>query len=290
MTDTLSLLLPTRKRPQTFIRALDSVAATVARPALLEVVIGIDLDDDAAASLLDVGRYPFPIKVVRRDPRDIMGVGHKSEILRAEARDSDLVAWLADDSTITTPGWDDAARDAAAALPNRIGMLHLPTPVNPQMACFPLLTRETIAELGFLMEPWTPYWFCDTWLTEIGDYIGTLRPIAAEVICPDGLGQTRGMRELDFWCDWFDRMRPHRLATAERLLAKMYPDRPDLAAAQRAQFPMQAARHRQYMAFVLRNHAAIEKQMTMAEDRPLLSYVRCKQQALAMVEALGPQE
>ena len=114
-------------------------------------------------------------------------------------------------------------------MPEGYGVMYFRDPLHPLSPTYPLVTAAMIEELGFFFEPYTPYWFSDTWLDEIASMIACSLPLRPAVENPHGKGKTRHMRELPFWADWFNATRPRRIATAQRLIPRMYPTQRALA-------------------------------------------------------------
>lgn len=138
MTDRLliSLLLPTRKRPELVHRFLHSVQATVKYPDDVEIILYVD-DDDAGSHELDCAG----LRVVRIiGPRQSMG-GYNTACL--ERARGDIIALVNDDIVIRTPGWDETLRRFDASVPDKIYLAYPDDRFKGQrLSTFPILSRR----------------------------------------------------------------------------------------------------------------------------------------------------
>src|SRR5437870_6522897 len=107
----LSLIVPTRDRPQHLKRLLTSLADTVARPEALEVILVIDADDPHSQR---VAEERLTIQRVLVPPGQTMGSLNMAGYEAARGR---LLMLLNDDVLARTPGWDDSVRACFAAYP-----------------------------------------------------------------------------------------------------------------------------------------------------------------------------
>ncbi len=114
MTDMISIVVPTRDRPQSLARCLASLAAQGA--IALDVVV---VDDgsrdrgaiDAAATVLDTTRV---VSGPRRGPAAARNLG-------ARAAEGEVICFI-DDDCIATSGWAAALSDAATAVRDSAGL------------------------------------------------------------------------------------------------------------------------------------------------------------------------
>jgi len=135
----ISLLVPSRARPKSLIRMLESALETAARPDDLEVVVLFD-DDDAESLALDLGLFPV-IRLVR--PR--MGMGElMMECIRAAT--GDILIMANDDIVIRSKDWDDLVCAKAEQFDDGIYLLY-PNDCfkSGKMPTFPIVSRHFIA-------------------------------------------------------------------------------------------------------------------------------------------------
>lgn len=133
----ISLLLPTRKRPELARRFLHSVQATATYPKDVEIILYAD-DDDAASHDLDCDGVQLT-RII--GPRLTMG-GYNTACL-ARAR-GDIIALVNDDVVIRTAGWDEALRHFDASIPDKIYLVYGDDRFKGQrLSTFPILSRST---------------------------------------------------------------------------------------------------------------------------------------------------
>ena len=110
----LSVLLPTRGRPEKLARMLDSLFALAARPEAVEAVLRID-DDDRDTQVVDFRRWNCQVVI---GPRQSMGALNTACL---NAMRHDLFVTSNDDLIVRTEGWDQRIRAAAAAYVGEAG-------------------------------------------------------------------------------------------------------------------------------------------------------------------------
>lgn len=132
----ISLLLPTRGRPQWVRRVFESLAAHTSRLEDLEVVLYVDEDDEAGRDFSDDGFRV--VKIV--GPRASMGTYNTACLKRASG---DVVMLMNDDVIVRTPAWDRVVLDLAGKVPDGIFLayandLHM----GKRMCTFPICTKK----------------------------------------------------------------------------------------------------------------------------------------------------
>ena len=133
---TFSLIVPTRQRPAQLGRLLDSLAATAARPELLEVVLVIDADDPASAAVTHGKLSLTRVVVAPGLPMGALnGAGY-------DASSGEYLMLLNDDVVARTPGWDDRFRACFRRFPDGIALLHPNDTLFRDLLCtFPVVSR-----------------------------------------------------------------------------------------------------------------------------------------------------
>jgi hypothetical protein len=112
----VSLILPTRGRPELARRALDSMVKTADRPDQLEAVLYIDRDDEGSHGIACPGLKV--VKLIR--PRARMGAMTQACFAASEGR---LIMLLNDDVVSRVSGWDAAVRAAFASHADEVGLV-----------------------------------------------------------------------------------------------------------------------------------------------------------------------
>jgi hypothetical protein len=226
MNDRIALLMPTRNRPASLVRALKSIRDLAEDPDRVVVVVGVDEDDKGtrAADWPAMGRVE--VRCIA-GPR-MLTLGHLWNKLAQNATGCDILAMSVDDYVMATPGWDTAYRQAVALMPGGLGVAWPQDPLHPDKCIHPVITRALMERMGFFVPPWFPFWFQDTWLEEVGVFSACGLRMTARVEAPDGRGVTQGMRDLPFWTHFFEVLRPIRRQLAATFLRELYADQPGL--------------------------------------------------------------
>lgn len=160
----ISLIVPSRYRPDRLNDMWQSALATADDPGGLELVARLDDDDPSA--------YPeLPGNVTYiRGPQLLMSCLWND----AQAHASGDLFWHGgDDNLFRTPGWDTAVREAAGRYPDGIVFVHgRDGGQDERLGTHGFLTREWGRASGWFLPPYFPSDYNDTWLTEVADRIG----------------------------------------------------------------------------------------------------------------------
>lgn len=176
----ISVLVPTRKRPQGLRRLIDSIRETSAN--MPEIVCYVDLDD-ASYKFTDFSKVSFIL-----GPRIPM-----SEMWTAVCRHAsgDILFMAADDVAFKTKGWDTMVEEAFAGSSDKILMVH----GNDcgfgadRFATLPILHRRWVNAVGYFTPPGYTCDWCDNHINDVANAIGRRKylPFQTEHLHP-GLG------------------------------------------------------------------------------------------------------
>jgi hypothetical protein len=233
----ISILIPSRNRPQSLIDCASSILSLAKDPDRVEIVLGLDSDD-----VVTPGVLPDRFIVSTAERPDTMSEIY--ERLRKVAN-APIMINATDDHQMLTKNWDQEVVERSKDF-NGCAVLYFDDPTHPGFAtisALPFLIRRRLSESqGFVYPPYFPFWWIDTWLDEIGEL--TLRKFKLESgFAPVGERKTKGLREVDWWAKFFDRTRPIRLKAANHILdALPIPER--LIARQRHQYVCAALNQR----------------------------------------------
>lgn len=175
----ISLLQPTRKRPERLIETVNSAIATT-RPGEIEILCYVTHDDGSYDGL--IGNLPVSfIRGPRRTFSDLWNALVPHAI-------GDIFMLCADDVIFRTPGWAAIVEEAYAACPDKILCVHGDDlhPNGKTFATLPFVSRKWVDTLGyFTPDGFTCDW-CDTWIQDVADMIGRkqLLPIVTEHVHP----------------------------------------------------------------------------------------------------------
>jgi glycosyltransferase involved in cell wall biosynthesis len=157
----ISLLMPTRGRPELAERFIASVLTHSSQLARVEVVIYVDDDDTGSHHIAS------ELVAVKRiiGPRINMGACTK---VCLEAARGDIIVLANDDMVIRTTGWDAKLAELHAGIPDGIYLAYANDLFKDSSVCtFPILSRATCKMLG---EPFPAAYrgaFIDTHLMDI---------------------------------------------------------------------------------------------------------------------------
>ena len=166
----ISVLCPTRQRPDSVKRLLDSIAMTAATTKV-EVVFRTDDDSPLDMNLAQSSRITEV-----RGPRITLSQMWNEAYAASRG---EIVMQCGDDIVFRTHGWDERVRQEFAAVPDHIALVY----GND------LLQGANLATHGFVHHTWVdtlgyftpPYFSCDygdAWLHELGVLTGRLRYMA----------------------------------------------------------------------------------------------------------------
>lgn len=163
----ISLLLPTRQRPEQFKRFYNSAMETADKPGLIEVVAYRDNDDNSYEKV---------------DYYNLIWVSGERIVLSEmwnecwKRASGDIYGHMGDDIVFRTQGWDTAIKQAIVARPKKICFVWC-NDVSPESQ------RHEFGTHGFIHKNWTdtvgrflpPYFvsdYNDTWLNDIARALG----------------------------------------------------------------------------------------------------------------------
>lgn len=142
--DKISLLLPTRQRPEQLTRLYESAFNTADNPEMLEVVVYIDEDDGS----YDKIEFPHLVKVIGgREHDGIVNLSVMWNRCWSEATGT-IFHHCGDDIVFRTQGWDTDVRNAINARPGKICFVWC-NDVSPESQ------RHEFGTHGFVHKNWT---------------------------------------------------------------------------------------------------------------------------------------
>jgi hypothetical protein len=160
----ISLLVPSRGRPDFLLKLFRSAAAT-AGDAKFEVVCWQDEDDRHAS------RYPQRSRIkYGKGPRPVHdGVLCSSELWTkaAEISSGDILGLIGDDSTIDSPGWAEKIEAEFAKVPDRILMVYPDDGTGREWPETLFISRKWFETTGEFTPAGYPGWYSDVWVWSI---------------------------------------------------------------------------------------------------------------------------
>lgn len=158
----IAILVPSRERPEQLKRMIESAKKTAYNP--VKIFLAISPEDEAAYQFINgnTRKYIMP---------ENMPTAHKWNLLADEAmRNSDNTLFMvgADDMIFGTPGWDEAlAKHYEALGARKQHVYHLQDSRDKDGTPHPIMTREYIEAMGYLVPPMFLHWHIDTWTVEL---------------------------------------------------------------------------------------------------------------------------
>ena len=180
---TISLLCPSRGRPEMFAEMIKSAVWSTACPEAVEYLRYIDRDDPSFYPSIDM------VQLV-----DIRGHRHKIAKLYnclATIATGDILFAVNDDVIFRTQGWDNIIR---AHMPEDGLAVMYPNDMFNRQCTFPIIGRQWLDATGQLLSERFDWWYGDTWLADIAQRIGRLIPLP---IIVEHFNPLAGKREAD---------------------------------------------------------------------------------------------
>lgn len=171
----ISLLVPTRGRPENVMRLIESIHSTaLCRP---EIIIRYDSDDHTSRKLTELLKeytsaipdWDYSITVIG-GPRKTM-TSYWNDC--AKEATGDILMFAADDICFRTKGWDSLVRRTFDEHPDKMIFVHGDDGHwGNQFGTHGFLHRKWVDTLGYVLPPYFSSDFGDTWVNEVADSIG----------------------------------------------------------------------------------------------------------------------
>jgi len=224
----ISLLVPTRGRPDNIVRLLNSLHET--SHVMPEIVFRIDDDDEASKSALDQLRASGePVEYVC-GPRGTMTTywNEASTIARG-----DVMMFAADDLVFRTKGWDSLVRKTFDEHPDKLIFAHGDDGYwGAKFGTHGFLHRKWVDAIGYVLPPYFSSDFGDTWINDVANALErrVVLPIVTEhmhfLFGKAQKDQTYSERlargDRDGVQELYSRMEPKRAEDVEKLRAALY--------------------------------------------------------------------
>jgi hypothetical protein len=192
MTDTvISLLVPSRGRPDQLIEMWESAKDKATRPELLELVVRVDSDDPS----LPLYGWVDEDKQARllTGERGLLS-GYWNECF--DAATGDILMHAGDDIRFRSPFWDVKVRGRFDRSDDKILLVHGNDGFQGgNLATHGFLHRRWVETVGYFVPPKFSSDYNDTWLTEVADRLG--RRVYLEDVYTEHLHPAAGKGEWD---------------------------------------------------------------------------------------------
>lgn len=173
----ISLLCPTRGRPDRICVMIESVIKTTEKLENVEILFYIDSDDDKKDDYIVsinnlLNKYNNPFKRVLPHIGEPMSVSKSWNII-AEKCEGDILVMANDDEVWITKGWDRRLNEEADKFPDDIYCIYFDDGVNKGCS-FPMVSRKWYETLGYFTPGIFKFLANDTWIQHIAQYIERL--------------------------------------------------------------------------------------------------------------------
>lgn len=166
----ISLLTPTRGRPDRFRAAIESALDLHLPELSLDIVAVLD-DDDPTAD-----QYPDDLGVTYvQVPRQIQS--HLWNIAWEHANPKSQYAMMySDDILMRQKYWNVFIEAGFDQWDDKLGCVWFPSggKYGNKNPCFPVTSREWIDLVGFFTPPWFKSWFADKWIQDVAESVGRI--------------------------------------------------------------------------------------------------------------------
>ncbi len=185
----ISILCPTRKRPENVFRLLESIKSTALNFESVEILFYVDEDDCLIQSL-------FATKEFNKFSKNITVISGKRILLSEmwnicyQKSESDILMQCGDDIVFKTNSWDDFVLNAFENINDKIVLVHGSDGINTSnFGTHVFLHRNWCEAVGYLIPPYFSSDYSDLWLNEIATCIGRKLyvPILTEHLHPANL-------------------------------------------------------------------------------------------------------
>ncbi len=223
----ISILLPTRGRPDNLKRMAESAYATADAPDDIEIVAVVDDDDYSYDSLGPLYQDIVIIKV----PRTILS---KYWNIAYEHANGPIYMHCGDDIVFQTDGWDTKVKEEFAKYPDKIVLVYGDDGdpnKEKNFGTHSFIHKNWVDAVGYFVPPYFSSDFNDTWLNEVADSIG--RKVKIDILTEHmhfafrkgELDLTHAERLVRHWKDntpaLYEAKAAERAADAEKLKALM---------------------------------------------------------------------
>lgn len=216
----IAMLMATRGNP----KAAEAVirGAEMLKSGRHEIIYILGVDEDDTETIKHLGDSELPImwSIAPRTPS--LGEIFNRCAAAGLEHGADIFSQLSDDTVIATGGWDDIIASAISSMkPSEIAVAAWNDSANIGQCTHPVFSKEWL-KIGGYYTNYFPFWFDDTWLSELWSFItGRTIPFIPGANVVGVKSQTRRMRDLAFWWDFYSKMRETRLSIAAGVRKKL---------------------------------------------------------------------
>ena len=176
ITKNISVLSPSRNRPQGLKELCESLFTNASDPNQIEVIVYLDLDDSCTKEYIEYflelnTRYTNPIKSII-GPKLVLS-DYNNKLLQLAS--SDIFMNLGDDMRCRTQNWDIGIINAINKYPDNINFVYVDDGYwGPNLATHQVLHRNYVDCLGYFSPPFFDFGYADTWMFQVAQKVGRI--------------------------------------------------------------------------------------------------------------------
>jgi hypothetical protein len=164
----ISLVCPTRYRPNQFAEMVASAADLALDPKQVQVVAYLD-DDEPEMGAYRGTDHDVPVGLVVGGRCTLSDAWNRAAALAS----GDVLMLCADDLRFRTPGWDVLVADAVESVPDGICLVYgRDGHADERMATHPFVTRRWVDVVGRFTAPYFVADYVDLWLHDVASRVG----------------------------------------------------------------------------------------------------------------------
>jgi len=174
MNKKISILTPSKNRPQNLKELCESLFTTASDPNQVEILVYLDLDDLHIQETVDYfnelnTRYINPAKLIIGPP--LVLSDYPNKLLQIAS--SDIFMVVADDITCRAVNWDTEIINAINQHPDKINLVYPDDGYHgPLLSTHFAIHRNYVECLGYFFPPIFDYGYADAWMFQVAQQVG----------------------------------------------------------------------------------------------------------------------
>ena len=173
----ISVLIPSRNRPQGLRELCDSLFNNANNPNQIEVIVYFDLDDSYIPEYVEYFneltlKYTNPVKTII-GPKLVLS-DYPNKLLQIAS--SDIFMNLGDDMRCKAKGWDEIIIEAINEYPDKINFVYVDDGYwGPNLASHHIIHRNYVECLGYFYPPFFDFGYSDAWMFQVAQKVGRIK-------------------------------------------------------------------------------------------------------------------
>ena len=177
ITKNISVLIPSRNRPQGLKELCESLFTNASDPNQIEVIVYLDLDDSCIKEYTEYflelnTRYINPVKSII-GPKLVLS-DYPNKLLQTAS--SDIFMVVADDIRCKAKNWDAEIINAINQYPDKINLVYPDDGYHgPLLSTHFAIHKNYVDCLGYFFPPFFDYGYADTWMFQVAQKVGRIQ-------------------------------------------------------------------------------------------------------------------